>query len=72
MSALERGSRVDSASAITSEMVSCPDCEHPTGVPLPGGSTVVDDPADADGESPTCCPACDTHFDVQYAFETGP
>ncbi|WP_436925560.1 hypothetical protein [Halosimplex amylolyticum] len=68
MSVLERGPRDDGASAITSEMVPCPDCEHPTGVPLPQDSTVVEDGGDADGESPTCCPACDTHFDVRYAF----
>ncbi|MFC7141101.1 hypothetical protein ACFQMA_14855 [Halosimplex aquaticum] len=71
MSVLERGSREDGARTITSEMVSCPDCGHPTGVPLPRESAVVDDAADADGESPTCCPACDTYFDVQYAFERG-
>lgn len=70
MSVLEREARDRDGREVTSEVVSCPDCDRPAGVPVPARSTVVDDAENADGESPTCCPSCDTYFDVYYALDS--
>lgn len=70
MALLQTGDRDRTETAITGQLVPCPECQSPTGVPLPRDCSVVDDAAESDGSSPTRCPDCETGFHVHYALET--
>lgn len=49
-------------------LIPCPECEHPTGVPLPSDATVVETEGDADGSTLARCPDCGTAFTVRYSL----
>lgn len=63
------GSRGAKEGDIGGRMVPCPDCETPTGVALPQGSTIVRSAGGADGFSLTECPNCHTQFEVRYTVD---
>ncbi|WP_415379511.1 hypothetical protein [Halosimplex sp. TS25] len=55
--------------AITGQMVLCPDCGRATDVPVPNGSTLVHADEPVEGSSTTKCPSCDRRFEVGYRFD---
>ncbi|WP_436925289.1 hypothetical protein [Halosimplex amylolyticum] len=59
----------DTDTAITGQMVPCPDCGRATGVPVPNGCTLVDADEAAEASSTTKCPTCDARFEVGYRFD---
>lgn len=54
---------------VQSEVVSCPECEHPTGVPVPVNGSVVESAEEADGREPTVCLNCENRFHVFFSAE---